>query len=223
MKGPNPFLAVLLLAGSTAGMSERAWAQPLHPPGPVAIADASGLAGYLGSRKPFDRYDDWDHSFHGVGTFGWYWTDHLKTEVEAGASTRSEKYAYLEERVGTALVFRQATFHFSTRRLAIGQQYQFFRNVMFHPFVGAGLELTWETTERQDAAVSIYDPTTRQTLPGQMATAYPDRTELVPRAYAATGFKAYMSSKTFFRSDLKLAFASGVGEVLLRFGFGVDF
>lgn len=219
MKG----LTVLILAALTLGASERAWSQPLHPPGPVAAADASGLFGYLGSKKPFDRYNDWDHSAYGGGTFGWYWTDHLKTEVEAGVSTRSEKEAYFSTTVGTRYISKESTFHFSTRRLAIGQQYQFFRNAMFHPYLGGGLELTWEKTERQDSPETIYDPSGRQSAPGAPAIAYPDRTELVPRGYAATGFKAYMSSKTFFRSDLKLAFGSGLEEVLLRFGFGVDF
>jgi hypothetical protein len=219
MKG----LSVLLLAGLTLGGGEPASAQPLHPPGPVARADASGLLGYLGSEKPFDRYNDWDHSLFGGGTFGWYWTDHLKTEVEAGVSTRSEKHAYFSESVGTRFINRESTFRYSTRRLAIGQQYQFFRNAMFHPYLGGGIELTWEKTEREDSPASIFDTSGRLPVPGNPAVVHPDRTELVPRGYAATGFKAYVSPKAFFRSDLKLAFGSGVEEVLLRVGFGVDF
>lgn len=223
MKGPQFLLAVLLVGGSTLGLGDRAWAQPVHPPGPVAAGDASGLAGYLGSKKSFAVYDDWDHSPYVGGSFGWYWTDHLKTEIEAGASARSEKYAFFSSTVGTRFINRQTTYHFSTRRLAVGQQYQFFRNAMFHPYVGVGLELTWEKTEQQDEAETIYDTATRQTVSTHVVTDHPDRTELVPRAAAAAGFKAYMSEKTFFRSDLKLTFASGVEEVLLRFGFGVDF
>lgn len=223
MKGSKAFLAVVVLAGATLGVSERASAQPLHPPGPVAAADVSVLAGYLGSRKSFDLYDDWIHSPHVGGTFGWYWTDHLKTEIEGGVSAREEKYSYFSGNVGTRFISRQSNYHFSTRRLALGQQYQFFRNALFHPYAGAGVELTWEKTEREDSTEMIYDTVSRQTIPGQLPIRYPDRTELVPRAYAATGFKAYMSEKAFFRSDLKVAFASNVEEVLVRFGFGVDF
>ena len=216
-------LTVLLAAGLLLGAGERAWAQPLHPPGPVAAADVSGLFGYLGSKKPLDRYDDWDHSIVGGGTFGWYWTDNLKTEVEAGASARSEKHAYFSETVGTRYINKESTFHFSTRRLAVGQQYQFFRNAIFHPYVGGGLELTWETTEREDSPETIYQPGIRDVQPGNPAVVHPDRTDLVARGYAASGFKAYMSPRAFFRTDLKFAIRSGVEEVLLRFGFGVDF
>jgi hypothetical protein len=214
---------ILLAAGLLLCARERAWAQPLHPPGPVAAADVSGLFGYLGSKKPLDEYNDWDHSLFGGGTFGWYWTDHLKTEVEAGASTRSEKHTYFSERVGTRYISKESRFHFSSRRLALGQQYQFFRNATFHPYVGGGLELTWEKTEREDSLEAIFEPGIGNVQPGNPAVVHPDRTELVTRGYAATGFKAYASPRAFFRTDLKFAIGSGVEEVLVRFGFGVDF
>jgi hypothetical protein len=41
--------------------------------------------------------------------------------------------------------------------------------------------------------------------------------------FAATGFKAYLAQRAFFRSDLRFAFRDGLEDVLLRFGFGVDF
>ena len=43
------------------------------------------------------------------------------------------------------------------------------------------------------------------------------------RPFVATGFKAYMTQRAFFRSDVRVGVRDGVDEVLLRFGFGVDF
>jgi hypothetical protein len=214
---------ILLAAGLALGPPQAAWSQTAGPGSPVARADATGLVGWLSSNKPLDHYDDWDHSLYGGATFGWYWTDHLKTEIEAGVSSRSEKHTYSNEPLGAVRIAKESTFHFSTRRLAIGQQYQFYRNVMFHPYLAGGLELTWDKTERSDGAESIYDPAVGRVQPGLPAIVHPPRTELIARGYAATGFKAYMSPKAFFRSDLKLAIRSGVQEVLFRVGFGADF
>ena len=41
--------------------------------------------------------------------------------------------------------------------------------------------------------------------------------------FVSAGFKAYLTQHGFFRSDLKVTLRDGVDEVLLRFGFGVDF
>ena len=103
----------------------------------------------------------------------WYWTDHWKTEIEGGASSAAELRTYTQ----TIIDGRPATVYsehrFSTRRLAIGQQYQFYRNVWVHPFVTAGLDLTWERPDRRD---EIYS-----SLPSQSERA-PTRTELLVQA-----------------------------------------
>ena len=39
----------------------------------------------------------------------------------------------------------------------------------------------------------------------------------------ASGLKAYMTERTFFRSDVRMTFRGGPDEVLLRVGFGIDF
>ena len=43
------------------------------------------------------------------------------------------------------------------------------------------------------------------------------------RPFATVGLKAYFNSQTYFRTDMKLTFDSGVDEVIIRIGVGVDF
>ncbi len=131
------------------------------------------------------------------------------------ASVRQPISGSTPRRSSTAARARSIPEHrFSTRRLAIGQQYQFYRNVWVHPFVAAGLDLTWE---RQDRTDEIY-----WSLPSRVET-HPTRTTLLARPFATAGLKAYFNSQAFFRTDMKLTFDRGVDEVLLRIGVGVDF
>ena len=49
------------------------------------------------------------------------------------------------------------------------------------------------------------------------------RTDIFVSLFVSAGFTAYLTQRGFFRSDLKVTLRDGVDEVLLRFGFGVDF
>ncbi len=194
----------------TLGLASPLGAQT-PPPEPLARFDVTALIGWLAAQKPYEHFTDWDSSLYGGAAAGWYWTDHLKTEVEGGASMQSERRTFETSFVGGHPISRDVVFQYATRRIGLGQQYQFYRNAMFHPYVGAGAELTWETTTRQAGVFSG--------LPQERSQVR----ELVTRPYVSTGFKAYISSTAFFRGDVKVAFRSGRGEVLVRFGFGADF
>lgn len=180
----------------------------------------SGTFGWLSADKSeLDSYaggNDWyNRSLSGGVSLGWYWTDHWKTDIEGGISSGAELQAYTTTVVDGRPVSLRSSYEFATRRLAISQQYQFYRNAWFHPFAGAGLDLTWEQTDRVDEFFS--------SLPFRPGTPHPTRTELLTRPFATFGFKAYMTPRAFFRTDLKLVFKEGVDETLLRFGLGVDF
>ncbi len=204
--------AVVLLAVAPAALAQGTAA-------PVSRADASGSFGWLNADKgeidPNHGRDDWyNQSAYGGVSFGWYWTDHLKTEIDGGVSSPADLMVYIPTVIDGRQSTLYSTYTFSTSRVAIGQQYQFYRNVWFHPFVGAGLDVTWERTRRRDEVYSA-QPVRTETFPG--------RTELLVRPFATVGFKAYFTPRAFFRTDMKLAFDKGVDEALLRFGLGVDF
>jgi hypothetical protein len=214
----------VLALGITFGAAVPAWSQTAPPRTPIARVDLTGIAGWLSADKAeLQRYDDWYTSGSAGGSVGWYWTDHLKTELEYAGSAKIERDVYSYEQVGPLQITRESTYHFSTRRFAIGQHYQFYRNVAFHPYVAAGIDLNWESTDREDRQERIFDTVSRQTLPGALPERHPRRTDVHARPFGTVGFKAYMSPRAFFRSDLKFVVDSGVEEVLFRFGFGVDF
>lgn len=192
---------------------------------PVARADATGLLGWLNAAQPdLGDYDTWYHrSLFAGGTAGWYWTDHLKTEVDAGISTEAERYAARTIVVGGRSNWLTSRYRFRTRRMGISQQFQAFRNAWFHPHAGAGLDLNWETVRQTDDPLFGYDGTTGQPRVIADARTLPARTDLHVRPFAAAGFKGYLTERAFFRSDVRIVFDSRVREVLFRFGVGTDF
>jgi hypothetical protein len=213
-----------LLTAVLLGAPEPAWSQAVQTSHPAYRMDVSGSIGWLNADKSdLGEYTGWyNRSVYGGGTVGWYWTHHLKTEVETGASSEAQVRVYDFERLdNNAALSRESEYDFSTRRVAIGQIYQFYRNAAFHPYVGIGLDLTWERTEQTDEPAILSQPPRPVEI--QPARVHPPQTDLLVRPFVSLGFKAYMTPRGFFRSDLKLGVDGGVDEVQLRFGFGVDF
>ena len=81
MRGRHAAIAAIVLRASAPAAGAQGVA------GPVSRADLSVSAGWFNADKSelsSERNgNDWyNHSLYGGGAFGWYWTDHLKTEVE---------------------------------------------------------------------------------------------------------------------------------------------
>jgi hypothetical protein len=186
--------------------------------------DLSGTAGWLSAGTVIDSprdSKDWHSSLFGVVSAGWYWTDNLKTEIDVGAGPQATAYRFEYVVINGRPTYRNSDYTFSRRILGISQQYQFFRNAWFHPHVAAGANLTWErATERFNAVLGgdIGDP---RGIPA--AGIEGPNTRFTVRPFVATGFKAYMTPRSFFRTDLRVRFHGGPDETQLRFGFGVDF
>lgn len=186
--------------------------------------DLSGTAGWLSAgtviHSPHDS-KDWHSSLFGTVSAGWYWTDNLKTEIDVGAGTQATAYHFEYIVIDGRQTYRNSDSTFARRILGISQQYQFFRNAWFHPHVAAGANLTWErVTERFHTALvgDLGDP---RGLPAPGIEG--PNTKFTVRPFVATGFKAYMSPRSFFRTDLRVRFHGGPDETQLRFGFGIDF
>lgn len=212
-------ITILLLASVPP-----AHAQVVRDP-PFPRADLGGSIGWLNvHKKELNSYDEWyNRSLYGGASGGWYWTEHLKTEVELGASTTADLYTFEPIVVEGRQTYVSSEARFSTKRVAVSQQYQFLRNAWFHPHIAGGIDLTWERSTREIQPVTVFNDQTRQPrviLPER--TIGPD-TNLIVRPFVTTGFKAYMTPRAFFRGDMRLAIRSGVDEVLFRGGFGVDF
>ena len=212
----------LCLAGLLAFSPEPAVAQARSP---LARVDVSGVVAILGVENdavaPYAG-DDWHTSFFGGLTTGWYWTDQLKTELDFGAGTESRIYRATPISIGAQSTHVTTESTVSQRTLGISQQYQFFRNVWFHPHLAAGANVSWEHIIDDISPVIIYSPTSPPRV-AQPARREGPRTETTVRPFVATGFKAYFNQRGFFRTDIRFAFKSGIDEVLVRAGFGIDF
>jgi hypothetical protein len=100
--------------------------------------------------------------------------------------------------------------------------YQFGENAWVHPHVAAGVDFNWETSTQFDQPVYRF-LVGSQAVFVRPAQRHPESTDLHVRPFVAAGFKAYMTRRGFFRSDLRVVASDGLDEILLRFGFGVDF
>src|SRR5215212_5575527 len=150
---------VLFLAAVLAVHGSIGTAHAQTPPSPLQRGDAAAFVGWLNAQKPgtLDLQSDWYHrAIYGGGAAGWYWTDHLRTEIEVGASKSSRLWTYRNVVIDNVPTFSGARLTVGTRRVAIAQQYQFFRNVWFHPHVGAGVEVSWETVRGQAEPILVY-------------------------------------------------------------------
>src|SRR6266540_5816799 len=90
--------AVLIVASATA---------LAQPPTPLARADVGASAGwFMADRKPDNGCcHPFSAGLFKGATAGFYWTDHLKTEVEVASPGETEGYHYSTERM-SANVYR---------------------------------------------------------------------------------------------------------------------
>lgn len=212
-----------LLAGILAGTAGQASAQSETQ---VIRGDVAATIAWLAAdTHPTGPYNDnnWASSFFGAASAGWHWTDNLKTEVDFGAGTKARVFSTEPITIDGRATYVTTDSRFSRRTLGISQQYQFFHNVWFHPHLGAGANFTLEHSTYHRAAVSVYDPVSRTSRLVSPERNEPSRTDFHVSPFVEAGFKAYMTPRTFFRSDLRVAFRHRVDDVVTRFGFGFDF
>jgi hypothetical protein len=193
----------------------------------VVRGDVAGTLGTqvvnTGDTNRFLSNRRFEGGFYGAASAGWYWTEHVRTQLDFGARTKGRSYIPYPVVIGGAQTYYASDRTFSRQTVGIGQQYQFFHNAWFHPYLGAGANLTWERSRLHTAAAYAYDPATRLSrVVSPERTGAPQRDFFV-NPFVESGFKAYMTPRTFFRGDLRVAFRHGVDDVVTRFGFGFDF
>ena len=195
---------------------------------PLVRADAHFVIGWqnLHKQQPTEQNysNDWLNSiFYGGAGAGWYWTDNLKTQVDFGAGTKASQYRYSYVTNGTQSTNTSSRLSVQQQSVAISQQYQFFRNQWFHPHLGAGVDVARETTRETFQPIFIYDSSTRTSTQIAPPLSKGPEHHTIARPFAEAGFKAYMTRRAFFTGDTRVKFRGSVDEILLRFGFGVDF
>jgi hypothetical protein len=200
---------------------------------PLARTDITASVGsFSAKRDEAAPYNRWTHSlFGGVGG-GYYWSDHLKTEIEVASGGRAEAYgtepAGMFESPLSSIFFEHT---YRSVAVSVGQVYQFGRNALFHPFAAAGVDIERQhhQTDRPAQSIPVYTrhPLNPQTVQVTSQITIPalTRSETAVRVapYTAAGFKAYFTERAFFRTDLKVSVRSGIDRVVWRAGFGADF
>lgn len=184
--------------------------------------DVAFHVGWLGENKS-EIAPDWNEWYDAASfgaSAGYYWTPHLKLDVEVGTTTRGGILVQDYGVFSPGLPYWQSREHaFRTTSLTGGVSYQFFENQRFHPFVGGGLAVVHE---RERATLSF---------PGPRPPGAPlpppetfEETSIAARPFAVVGFKAYTSERVFFRSDVQVTGSrQHVESVSWRAGIGFDF
>ena len=200
---------------------------------PVARVDVAVFTGSFGADtedvvllQPEPFYDRWVHMAVFEASAGYYWTDHLKTEVEALWTSSGETYGSgVITLPGMASGWVHHTNRFAARQFGVGQLWQFGRNAMFHPWVGAGVDVVRieHTLDRPAQFLYIAGPSGQpsQSIPIPAVATQSVTTRALP--FASAGFKAYFNERGFVRTDLNLHVNGGVRQAVWKVGVGVDF
>ena len=213
--------ATLLVSGTAAAQVATTAGQPR--------ADFHAVIGWQNLRQDrgsdsFDTFNNWSNGiFYGGAGAGWYWSDHAKTQVDFGAGTLGRHYRYRPLTINGVQTGGSSRVGVRQSSVAVSQQYQFFRNQWFHPRVAAGLDIARETRREEFQPIFVFDQATRTSRQVSPARIDGPSNKTIVRPFGELGFKAYMTRRAFFTSDVRLMFRSGIDEVLFRVGFGVDF
>ena len=178
-------------------------------------------------RQTADIYDHWHGSVFAGINFGHYWTDHNKTEVEAGWLSTAKSHSYEAVQIGADRVYVQSEYLFKDLRLSLSQSVQFGRNQWIHPFIGAGVDIDYlRTTEDLPAQISTVFASSvsgRDNRSVSIQGVHERDTALRAVPFAKGGFKIYVSDRAFLVQEFKFGFAHGVDHVLWKTGVGIDF
>jgi hypothetical protein len=217
-------VAVAVAAPGRAAAQAAAQPAIAAPTAPVTRIDVAGVAGWAGTQPAGEgEADRWMNGAAAGATAGWYWTDHLKTEL-AFLVVGPDTVWTAEPLVIPGLPYvnyRSVEHEFRARTLSIAQGWQFFRNAWFHPIVAAGLDVDWRRTTRSYPPQPAYDWPAEP--PGWLPEQPPEtQTRVRASPFVSAGFKAYVSPRAFFRGEIKAGPAHSA-RVAATVGFGVDF
>lgn len=127
----------------TVAAAVMLWPGPLvaQTPAPPRL-DTSGTVGWFANDRDTreDQLFDGDTQHRWVfgGDAGFYWTEHLKSEVGLSATTTGSSYALAPIAAPTARAYPFVSANRRTRevRVVAQQIYQFGHNAWVHPYVG---------------------------------------------------------------------------------------
>ena len=208
----------LLICGVTP-----VWAAAQTAPAVLPSNDAIMALGWAGSDHEIHDQRRWHGSLLVGVSGGHYWTNHLKTEVEASwnGPGKSERYETIERQGG----FTYALWDYRAYdvRVGVAQLYQFGRNDWVHPYIGAGIDAVrrQQSIDRVPQSRSVYIQ--NRTVPVVIPAASERKTMLFAEPFVKTGVKMYATEKMFFNTEFKVGVTRNVDHVVWKIGMGFDF
>ena len=205
-------------------LADPLWAQT--PGRRLMRGDVSGTIASASVKKTteFVNYNNWHQQAAFGLALGWYWSNHVKTEVDAGFITEGVVYSSVPVVLaGDQRLFVSARSRFANQHLGVTQRYQFGDNEWVHPFIGAGFEVVSETGRRREEALFAFDQATRQTRLVRDAVEFGETRTLRARGLLSAGIKVYAARRAFFLTELRGSLHPHAPEVHWRIGAGVDF
>jgi opacity protein-like surface antigen len=212
------YALTLLVLSAAMPAAAQPLAQASEPVTGFDLTASIGLFSADRSERPGDccSSSSWSGSlFRGIAA-GYYWTDHLKTEVEFGVPGPTEGYSYSSQQLAnrTFLTFADERTYTGTK-LSIAQAYQFGRNAPFHPYAFAGIDLDRERVDLERRTFSSGFPAERVDRTSSTA--------LRTRGFTGGGFKAYVSERAFFKGEMKIDVGDRISQAVWQAGVGIDF
>lgn len=201
-----------------------AWAAAQTAPATLPDNDITFSTGWAGAEHKIYDQRRWHGSLLLGARVGHYWTDHLKTEVEASWDSPRTRdiYENLERQGGYTYALSDYRAH--DARVGVVQLFQFGRNEWVHPYVGVGADVVRRVaqTNRLQQSRTVYLPPHRQ-IPIDIPAASEQKTTVFAQAVLKTGLKMYVSEQVFFNTELKFCVRRDIDQVVWKFGLGVDF
>jgi hypothetical protein len=215
-------MRIAAIAVVCALLPVRAWAQ-----GAASVVpgnDVAAAVGWSGSDVGAERYDRWRGGVLASIGAGHYWTDHLKTEVDAAWSNSGTDEVYEDIEYSGGVTYAVSDQRVREIRVGVTQVYQFGRNAWVHPFAGVGVDLIQRETrtDRPAQTRTVYVAPNR-TIPVTVPALNEQRRDVFAQAVLRAGLKMYATEKTFFSTEIKFGVRDDVDHVVWKVGIGVDF
>ena len=196
-------------------------------PGSFRTWDVSTTAGSFHGQSSSDNsssgyHDDWHDAPEWLVTAGHYWSPHLKTEVEFGATGEGDRYS---QRVislpgGPAQYPASAQDFVRIRQASARVAWQFLDNQWIHPYLSAGVSFDQERT-RTHVYTPIFYPDPRNPSTRVVGTAEhdePSRTTYRPGLVFGGGAKWYVSAAVFIKTGAQFGVAAHASSITFLAG-----
>jgi opacity protein-like surface antigen len=200
-----------------------AWAAAQTAPATLPGNDTIISLGWAGADHDIHDQRRWHGSLLVGLSGGHYWTDHLKTEVEASWNSPREREIYETiERQG-GYTYALSDYRGYDIRVGVVQLYQFGRNEWVHPYLGVGADVVRReaSVERLPQSRTVF--LQNRNIPVNIPAASERTTTVFAHAVFKTGLKMYVSEKAFFNTEVKFGVRRDVDHLVWKIGMGVDF